>query len=256
MNTNQFVKNNQLSDILAQHLEKNINLSRIKLISLFIIALCKVRTVCFSKLATSFDSEAKTLSCLRRIQRFIAEYALCGDMIARLIFKLLPAQPPYKLTIDRTNWKFGSFDINIFMLGIVYEGVAYPLLFSMLDKKGNSNTIERTELIERYIRLFGHKTIDCLLADREFVGEYWIGYLNDNKIRYHIRIRENFWVFNPRKQRKVKALWMFQHLKIGESMFYRKIYYINNQACYLSGSKIKGRDGKPEFQIIILNIPE
>ena len=40
-------------------------------------------------------------------------------------------------------------------------------------------------------------------------------------------------------------------------MFYRKIYYINNQACYLSGSKIKGRDGKPEFQIIIsYNSPE
>jgi hypothetical protein len=28
------------------------------------------------------------------------------------------------LAIDRTNWKFGSFDINIFMLGVVYDGVA------------------------------------------------------------------------------------------------------------------------------------
>jgi hypothetical protein len=29
-------------------------------------------------------------------------------------------------------------------------------------------------LPERYIRLFGKETVDCLLADREFVGEQWM----------------------------------------------------------------------------------
>lgn len=41
--------------------------------------------------------------------------------------------------MDRTNWKFGEANINILMLGITYKGIAYPLLFSMLDKRGNSN---------------------------------------------------------------------------------------------------------------------
>ena len=64
--------------------------------------------------------------------------------------------------------------VNIFMLVVIHDGVAYPLLFSMLPKKGTSNTQERIDLVQRYINLFGEETIDCLLADREFVGERWI----------------------------------------------------------------------------------
>ena len=60
------------------------------------------------------------------------------------------------------------------MLAVIHDGVAYPLLFSMLPKKGTSNTQERIDLVQRYINLFGRETIDCLLADREFVGERWI----------------------------------------------------------------------------------
>jgi len=65
------------------------------------------------------------------------------------------------------------------MLGIVYQGVAFPLLFSMLKKRGNSNSQERINLIERYINLFGKDSIECIVADREFVGERWLKYLND-----------------------------------------------------------------------------
>jgi hypothetical protein len=46
----------------------------------------------------------------------------------------------------------------------------------------------------RTIALFGYKTIDCLPADREFVGEQWINRINHSKTRYYIRIREIFWV--------------------------------------------------------------
>lgn len=143
------------------------------------------------------------------------------------------------------------------MLGIVHKGLAYPLLFNMLGKKGTSNCQERIDLIERYISLFGRESIDCLLADREFVGARWIAYLNNNHIRYYIRIKENFWVKIPHTGKSVKASWMFHDLKIGESRFLYKIYYIHQQACYLAGSKIKGHDGQPELQIIIsFNKPE
>ena len=59
------------------------------------------------------------------------------------------------------------------MLGVSYKGVAFPLLFSMLDKRGNSNCQERIDS-----ELFGINCIDCLMADREFVGDHWIEYLN------------------------------------------------------------------------------
>ena len=37
------------------------------------------------------------------------------------------------------------------MLGIVHEGVAFPLLWTMLDKRGNSNSDERIDLLERQL---------------------------------------------------------------------------------------------------------
>jgi hypothetical protein len=121
----------------------------------------------------------------------------------------------------------------------------------MLDKRGNSDTRERIEIISRYIRLFGYQTIDCLLADREFVGEKWIAYLNHNRIRYYIRIRENFYVEDPRTGKQIKAFLMFADLKCGESRCLLRIYRINGQLCYLSASKVKSKTGQPELQIII-----
>jgi hypothetical protein len=128
--------------------------------------------------------------------------------------------------MDRTNWKFGETNINVLTLAIVYDGVAFPILISMLDKRGNSNTPERIKMINRYISLFGLSTIDCLLADREFVGENWINYLNSNKIRYYIRIKENFYVDNPRTGKRFKAFWMFNDLThiAGISSSSKKIY--------------------------------
>jgi hypothetical protein len=250
-------KSNEIISVLTQNFSGKINLARIKFFGLLICALCKVQTVCFEKLSTAFESKAMRCSSLRRIQRFMAHYVLDTDLIARMIFKMLPLQPPYRLTIDRTNWKFGETDINVLALGIVYKGVAFPLLILMLDKRGNSHTRERIDIINRYIRLFGSTTIDCLLADREFVGEDWVRYLNDNKIRYYIRIRENFYVEDPRNGKRFKASWAFNGLKYRECRFLHRIYKVNGQLCYLSASKMKNSDGKLELQIIIsFNKPE
>ncbi|MGF7140228.1 IS4 family transposase [Roseimarinus sediminis] len=248
-------KNSDLVSIF--HKQSGWNLARVKFFVLMISALCKVQTVGFEKLASAFDSHASTSSSLRRIQRFMADYILDADLIARLIFRLLPHKPPFRLAMDRTNWKFGQQNINVLVIAIVYQGVAFPLLFKLLPKFGNSNTSERIELVERYIRLFGRETLECLTADREFVGERWIKYLNDRKIRYHIRIRENFWVLQPHNGKQVKASWMFADLPMNGCRVNHRIVYLNNQLCYLSASKGKGKDGKPELQIIIsFNKPE
>ena len=159
--------------------------------------------------------------------------------------------------MDRTNRKPGEKNINVLALAVIYQGVAIPLLFSMLHKRGNSHTNERIRIINRYIELFGNQTIDCLLADREFVGEEWVKYLNDTGIEYFIRIRENFYVDDPRTGNRFKAFWAFSDLKCGECRFLHRIYRVNGQLCYLSASKVKNREGIPELQIIIsFNKPE
>ena len=108
MSINHGSKNTELSDTLVTFLGKNISLAHIKLISLFVVALCKAKTVCFSLLSTVFESPAKSSSCLRRIQRFFAEFDLDRDLIARVIFRygldiltefLLRGRNEYKIPI-------------------------------------------------------------------------------------------------------------------------------------------------------------
>jgi len=240
-----------LSDTLKEFFGDKMNLARIKFFGLFISALCKVQTVCFEKLACGFGSNARADSSLRRIQRFISEYSLDSDLIARFIFALLPHEPPYRLVLDRTNWKFGMNNINILTLGIVYKGVAFPILFHMMPKFGNSAMQERIDIINRFIRLFGSRSIECLLADREFVGDKWLEYLNKSGIEYHIRIRENFWVEIPSNGHMVKASWLFNSLRVNECAFYRKIVRVNGELCYLSASRVINKENVPELQIIV-----
>jgi len=240
-----------LSDTLKEFFGDKMNLARIKFFGLFISSLCKVQTVCFEKLACGFGCDAKAESSLRRIQRFISEYSLNSDLVARFIFSLLPHEPPYRLALDRTNWKLGTKNINILTLGIVYKGVAFPILFQMMPKFGNSAMQERIDLIGRFISLFGSQSIECLLADREFIGDKWLEYLNKSGIRYHIRIRENFWVELPSNGHVVKASWLFNGLRVNECAFYRKIVRVNGQLCYLSASKVINKENVPELQIIV-----
>lgn len=255
-NTSSKHEDTQLLDVFLGDFTGFMNLSRIRLITLLVGSLCKVKSVNFSKLAIGFDTKTIASSNYRRIQRFIADVELPMKLISKFIFKLLPEQDNLVLVMDRTNWKFGNQNINILMLGVSYKNIAFPLIFKMLDKRGNSNTAERILLVQNFIDWFGKDRIDCLLADREFVGEEWLNFLNINDIRYHIRSRNNFKVFLPKKQHDIAVWKLFNNLKIGEIRHYNKIVKVHGEYCYVSGLK-SFKDGQVEFCIVIsYNKPE
>lgn len=218
---------------------------------MFLCAICKVQTVCFEKLAVGFDSNAQTSSSLRRIQRFIARFELDNALISQFIFSIIPEQKNYILAIDRTNWKFGKANINALVLSVHYQDITFPIMLSMLDKRGNSSTQERKDLLKRFIKLFGKKKIRFLLADREFVGCNWLKFLNKEEIPFYIRIKNNFVVTNPRNGRKIKVSILFEHLALNEFKFLENRLIVNGELCYLTGSKIKNKQGKLESQILV-----
>jgi hypothetical protein len=80
----------QLFDVFSSHFSDVLNLARVRLSCLFINALCKVKSVNFSKLSVGFDTKTKASSNFKRIQRFIAQVDLHMEWIARFIFALLP----------------------------------------------------------------------------------------------------------------------------------------------------------------------
>jgi len=214
--------------------------ARIKFFVRLICALIKLQTISYIKLSEGLGGKVKIESNLRRVQRFFAEFDLNLDTISTMVFNLLPLPKPYTLSMDRTNWKFGNLDFNILTLSVCYQGVGIPLMWMMLPKKGNSNTNERKQQIGRYIRLFGADSIESLLADREFIGKDWFAWLIGEKIKFHLRIKENMWIDVPGKG-KVRASWLFNNPQ--SPSHYPGIVRIDGNELYLSGIKTVSKDG-------------
>lgn len=192
-------KSSEILTVILPLFKASMNLAHIKCLSMLLGALCTVQTVCLSKLAGAFGDKASRESSFRRIQRFMAQLVLDFDVVAEYLRSRIPLDGPYTLTMDRTSWKLGELNINALVLGIAYDHMSFPILFRLLPKRGNSNYKERIDIMQRFIRLFGRGSIKCLVADREFVGHEWFKWLNDNAVRYHIRIRDNSRVEDPRK---------------------------------------------------------
>lgn len=223
--------------------------ARVKFLSGLIIAMIKLQTINFVKLSQGFESTAQVQSNLRRIQRFFADFVINEETIAQLLFAMLPTKSPQRLCLDRTNWKFGKTNINILMLSVAYKGVSFPLIWKLLPKRGNSNYQDRTELMTRYVKLFGLDSIASLMADREFIGEDWFDELILHKVPFYIRLRANLWVNVPGKGDK-KVFWLFNDLPLNQARYYDKLISYRGRYLSLCGMKILNRKNNIEFVII------
>lgn len=190
MNTSANDPVQELKSVLAEYLPWHG--ARIGFLAQFLLALLKVRSVSLAELATGFGGQAKVESHYKRLQRFFRGFAFDQATLARLLVRLVRVgDGPWRLTLDRTHWRFGKTDINFLVLGIAHRGIALPVFWSVLDQPGNSDTQERIALMERFLQVFGAGRIAALLADREFIGEDWLRWLQKNGIPFHQRLQRD-----------------------------------------------------------------
>jgi hypothetical protein len=206
--------------------------SRVMFMSAFILSLLKVMTVNWTKIANGLNGHADRRSNYRRIQRFFAHFEMDYDLLAPLMVHWLPTRSKWVLSIDRTDWQFGRFTINILMVGIVYQGVAFPLCWMLLDKKGISSTAERIQLMERVLMHLPAARIQALLGDREFIGHQWFSWLKEHHIPFGMRIRENAQMPIPTGQGPVRLLGA--DLAVDQQRILRKPRLIYGHPLYLS----------------------
>jgi hypothetical protein len=181
----------------------------------------------------------KPKSALRRIERFFQNQVLDFPEYALSIAGFLKFKGKFALCLDRTNWKFGSKNINYLVLSWrINRHVSIPLFAVELDKAGNSNTKERVDLLEQFDQVFGFDRIQSLMADREFIGEVWLSILITNKIPFFIRVKENSLVPYGDDSISIKSL--FRHLKFGEYRGVEKEMY--GTTVYFAGTKAKRGD--------------
>ncbi len=108
--------------------------ARLSFLALFLSALFRVKTVNLVDLSIGFKSKAKTESSYKRLQRFLREFDLDYYSMAKLVIDMMEIPEPWVLSLDRTEWQFDRKVFNILTLGIIYQGVAFPLLGWMLSK--------------------------------------------------------------------------------------------------------------------------
>ena len=228
---------------------------RIFFIARFLFSLVVVCSVSYSKLSHYLNPLVKWQSNFKRIQRFFKNYKFSQRAYINFVFSLLirlGVQDRFVLAIDRTNWKYGEKNINILMIAILYRGTAIPLIWSLLDKRGNSNQKERISLVKSLKQHTPSEywdCISCITMDREFVGHKWLSFLDGLNWIYVLRVKTSTVVEYQNKETKIWRLFETATYRV-----LRKKRTVFGLSVYLSGQKTINKKGKIEYVIFVSNV--
>ncbi len=233
--------------------------ARVNFMAKFVMALIVVRSVTLSTVASALNPKVLPESNEKRIKRFFGKVELEGQSFASLILALLPVKDKLVLTLDRTTWELGSNCVNILLLGAAYKGLAFPLLWVFLDKKGNvldkaappgpvrSDTEERLALVDKLLTLVDAEAIEAIVADREFTGKRWFKGLKERQLVFVMRVRNNTRISSKGKTRSAQQ--RYDHLGNQE-------VYICPKRCWVFGLRLhiavtKSKEG--ELVVLVCN---
>jgi hypothetical protein len=211
--------------------------ARVNFMTKFVMALIVVRGVTVSTIASALNPKVLPESNEKRVKRFFGQVELEGKGFAGLMLALLPVKDKLVLTLDRTTWEFGSRCINILLLGAAYKGLAFPLLWVFLDKKGNSDTEERLALLDTLLKLVEAERIEAVVADREFTGKNWFQGLKERRLVFVMRVRNNTLIGSKGMVRSAKQRYVY--LKVQETYVCPKRCWVFGLRLYLAVTKSK-----------------
>lgn len=165
--------------------------ARLFMLCALVVALLRLRSVALVSLAKVLNPRRSAETNYRRIQRFLSGFRFDFEALSGLLLALRQSDEPVILVLDRSQWSFGQKTVNLLVLGYLEAGIVVPLSWIDLDKPGASSEAERIALVAPILEVIGAKKIEALVADREFIGERFFRFLNDQGIRFVVRIRKN-----------------------------------------------------------------
>lgn len=199
----------------------------------------------------------KSTSEYRKAQRFFKDFEMPLEDIGRFVFQTF-AKPKkgWKLSMDRTNWKFGKTNINILTVGVYINGIAIPVVWKVLpqsNKNGNSNTKQRIAIIQDLLELIPASSIDILSMDREFVGMSWFKWLDEQGVGFVARIKKSHQVdgvkaelfFKQSMRKKAQRYKVF-----GQALFFagKKVDKGRDPYLYVVSNRVQGKDALTEYR--------
>ncbi|OLT58078.1 IS4 family transposase [Moorena bouillonii] len=148
------------------------------LLNLIVISLQLLKQVKLEVLAESLplpillDSRRRKIRRFLRLKHFTIE-TIWFPCVTALLEEIFNPNDRIYLVIDRTSWSL----INILMVSVVYAHRAWPVYWTSLDKKGNSNLSEQKAVLSKSLELLSGYTV-VVLGDREFCSPklgHWLG---------------------------------------------------------------------------------
>lgn len=159
------------------------------------------RTTCLNKCAEDNGHlESKTTTKKQRLGK-LRRFFLTGAMdnilrgVFLLLLTLIPDIAKGYLIIDRTHWELGNRRYNLLVIGLLYQGVFFPLVWIDLARKGNSNWQTQLDLLDKLLSWWSlsGKPLPQLFftGDREFIHHRLIEGLQKREITFVLRLKEN-----------------------------------------------------------------
>ena len=91
------------------------------------------------------------------------------------------------------------------------------MVWTLLEKRGNSHSEERMDLLKRFERLFPDAQIRALTGDREFVGKVWCRFLRlPRPMPFRLRLRHSDCISSRSGKSRQRGERVFDSLKAGE----------------------------------------
>ena len=241
----------ELQKQLSNHFQ--ISVYALEYLAFMILRMLTVKTVNLMKAASAVPVDAKSCSVYKRFQRFIRFFTFSFESYFFMLCDTFHLRgKKLKLCIDRTNWKFGKLHINYLLISIPYGSHSIPLIWTLLtDKKcGNSDFKDRKNIFEKLLTIIPTSQIECLLADREFLSDAFIKYLNNKGIIFVIRAKDNLIVNNSKGQTSnLKKI--FKNLSINSAKTLKGKRFLLNNLVYITAKKLK----TGELLILVSNMP-
>jgi hypothetical protein len=176
-----------ITDVLSSHL--GWHRARLKFMARFTSAMLSMKTTNLRRIAIALKAGVEAKSNYRRIQRFLGEYDFDAAALGRFLLRLLPQEAPYKVVIDRTEWHFGEMPVNVLVIGIAHQGMAFPVVWNALPDAGSSGSDVQRRLFDRFLSVVDPEDIEVVMADREFISMQWLRHLRERGVSFCVRLR-------------------------------------------------------------------
>lgn len=151
-----------------KYLERYFQPAQLLTLKMLVWLLQSHKNVKIERLAATLPLPILQNSRRRHLQRFLALgslniLALWFPLVREILERQIKAGTQLIIAIDRTQWK----ENNILMVSAIYQKRAWPIFWTLLDKRGACNLAEQKQVLRPVIRLLNQYKL-VVVGDREF----------------------------------------------------------------------------------------